>query len=129
MLIFGGYNSHIGNLNIIQLARRKNVTTVRLPPHSLKKLQHFDKSFIGPLKISTSEEVQYKDALLPISMWPEFSLELTLVLCFSAFLYEVPFFKMFLNYLKYLTFLNAQDSLSCSAQTTAHFNFLLLVGF
>lgn len=45
MLIFACYNSHIRNLNTIELTRRKIVAAVCLPPHSAHKLHPLDNSF------------------------------------------------------------------------------------
>jgi hypothetical protein len=69
MLIFGGYNSHIRNLNTIELALGKVVATVSLRPNSVYKLHHLNNSFNGPPEMFYGG---YKDALLPISMWRKF---------------------------------------------------------
>jgi hypothetical protein len=47
---------YTGNLNVIDLARNRNVTTALLHPHWTQKLQPLDKSFKGPLKYFTEKK-------------------------------------------------------------------------
>lgn len=58
LLILDGHYSHTQNINLIDLARKKHVSIVSLPPHSSHKMQPLDRTFMGPLKVMYSEEIR-----------------------------------------------------------------------
>ncbi|XP_047026166.1 MFS-type transporter clz9-like [Helicoverpa zea] len=58
LLILDGHYSHTKNIELIDLARQHYVTILSLPPHCTHKVQPLDRTFMGPLKCSYSEEVR-----------------------------------------------------------------------
>ncbi|XP_075167944.1 uncharacterized protein LOC142240116 [Haematobia irritans] len=58
LLILGDHYSHTRNIEVQNLARAHHVTIISLPPHSSHKLQPLDKTFMGPLKKYSNEEIR-----------------------------------------------------------------------
>jgi hypothetical protein len=58
ILIADGHYSYARNLEVITLAREKNVDIICLPPHNSRKMQPLDKAFMGPLKTFYPQEIE-----------------------------------------------------------------------
>ncbi|CAM1325721.1 Uncharacterised protein r2_g3461 [Pycnogonum litorale] len=58
LLILDGHKTHTNNLDVIMLARDKNVHIVCLPPHCTHRLQPLDVSFMKPLMTYYTQEVE-----------------------------------------------------------------------
>lgn len=58
LLILDGHNSHTKSLNLINLAREKNVILLCFPPHTTHRLQPLDVSFMAPLSAYYEQEVR-----------------------------------------------------------------------
>lgn len=58
LLILDGHKTHTLNLEVINLAREKNIVLLCLPPHCSHRLQPLDVSFMKPLMTFYAQEVQ-----------------------------------------------------------------------
>ncbi|KAJ8865671.1 hypothetical protein PR048_033191 [Dryococelus australis] len=58
LLILDGHYSHTRNVKIIDLARMTLVCIILLPSHMTHKLQQLDHTFMGSLKIHSSEHIR-----------------------------------------------------------------------
>lgn len=58
LLVFDGHFTHTRNIDVINIARENHVIIVCLPPHSSHKMQPLDVSFMKPLKVFYSNEIE-----------------------------------------------------------------------
>lgn len=59
LLLLDGHATHVKNLDVIDLARKKNVIILCFPPHTTHRLQPLDVSFMGPLSTFYSQQLDY----------------------------------------------------------------------
>lgn len=57
LLLLDGHTSHVKNLAVIELARKNFITVLCFPPHTTHKLQPLDVSFMRPLSMYYSQEI------------------------------------------------------------------------
>ena len=57
LLLLDGHNTHIKNLDLIDLAEANGVTIICIPPHTSDKLQPLDISFNKPLSTYLTDEI------------------------------------------------------------------------
>lgn len=55
LLILDGHCSNVRNSDVIDLPSENHVIKIPLPPHSIRKLQAIDRTFVGPLKTHYSD--------------------------------------------------------------------------
>lgn len=58
LLILDGHNSHTKSIELINLAREKNVIFLCFPPHTTHRLQPLDVTFMAPLSTYYEQEVR-----------------------------------------------------------------------
>ncbi|XP_043464091.1 uncharacterized protein LOC122499682 [Leptopilina heterotoma] len=58
LLVLDGHTSHVKNMDVIDLAQENGVIILCLPPHCTHRLQPLDVSFMKPLSLNYSKEVQ-----------------------------------------------------------------------
>lgn len=58
LLLLDGHASHTKNIQVINLAREKNVVILCFPPHCTHRLQPLDVSFMAPLSTYYEQEVR-----------------------------------------------------------------------
>lgn len=58
LLILDGHYSHTRNLDVIDKARKNNVSILSLPSHTTHKLQPLDRTFMGSLKTHYSDQIR-----------------------------------------------------------------------
>lgn len=58
LLILDGHNSHTKSMELIKLARSKNVILLCFPPHTTHRLQPLDVTFMAPLTAFYEQEVR-----------------------------------------------------------------------
>lgn len=70
LLILDGHYSHTRNTDVIDLARRNQITISSIPPHTSHKMQPLDVSYMSPLKANYSEEIRrfLKESARPVEM-------------------------------------------------------------
>jgi len=57
LLLLDGHATHVKNLAVIELARKNFITVLCFPPHTTHKLQPLDVSFMRPLSMYYSQEI------------------------------------------------------------------------
>lgn len=56
--LLGGHQSH-KTIEVIDLARARNITMITLPPHTSHRLQPLDVTFFGPLRTLYNREIDH----------------------------------------------------------------------
>ncbi|XP_060845906.1 uncharacterized protein LOC132925532 [Rhopalosiphum padi] len=57
LLLLDGHATHVKNLAVLELARKNFITVLCFPPHTTHKLQPLDVSFMRPLSMYYSQEI------------------------------------------------------------------------